>query len=115
MSHPSDPSMIGLSVKPRSRRNRKHDTEEPPQATPWMSYEIAPDNGAWRILFHGRRAGRFDSFEAALQRARDLARESAALGRAASVSPEPDAPSSKREFYPARGPAFAGFLAPHEA
>jgi hypothetical protein len=88
---------------------------EPPQDEPWMTYVVARENGDWRLLFHGVKAGRFASFDDALAAARKLAGECAALGRTACVMLSPQAPPSKRETYAARGPSFGGFIAPHEA
>ena len=97
MIHPHDLSFIGLKAE-----HAAPDGEAPAEDPLWMTYEISREDGAWRILFHGCPAGKFDSFDAALARARSLARECAALGRTACVALQRDAPPSKRELYPAR-------------
>ena len=97
MIHPQDLSLIGLKA-----HHAEPEPESPQDEPPSMTYEIAREDGAWRILFHDCPAGRFDSFDAALAYARNLARECAALGRTACVALQRNAPPSKREVYPAR-------------
>ena len=45
-----------------------------------LSYEVAPAEGCWSLRHQGYRAGRFDSRDAALQEAIQLAREAKGVG-----------------------------------
>ena len=50
-----------------------------------LSYVVAPAEGCWSLRHQGYRAGRFDSRDAALQEAIQLAREARGVGHEARV------------------------------
>jgi hypothetical protein len=118
MIPPDDLGLIGLKAarRPRGvRRNPFVAVYAGAAPEPFMTYALVRDGGDWRLSFHGSRAGRFASFEEALDCARRLARECAALGRPAAVTYADQAGRPACEHFEPRGGAFGGFLAPHQA
>ncbi len=68
----------------------------------WITYRVDKEGPLWRLELHGCKAGRFSTLGDAIETARRLARESAALGRAAMVLYRDEATIMRREAYPAR-------------
>jgi hypothetical protein len=61
-------------------------------------YRVIAENGAWRIDYRGVRCGRFSTLDDALSTARKLARECAALGKAACVQHDRDGAGAFHEW-----------------
>jgi hypothetical protein len=124
MIRSSDLNLIGVTGS-RSRRKPKTNPFaaaysmaaplENAGAEPWMTYVVDRDGPIWRIVFHGAKAGRFRTFDDALGYARNLARECAALGKAACVIFTDQTGAATREQFAPHGTPFGGFLAPHQA
>jgi hypothetical protein len=62
-------------------------------------YRVIAESGAWRIDFRGVRCGCFSTLDEALSIARKLARECAALGRAACVQHDDEVGGAAQEWH----------------
>jgi hypothetical protein len=119
-----DLNLIGVAAQPGGRERKANPfvaaySLSPPLADggcePWMTYVVDQDGPVWRIVFHGAKAGRFRTFDEALGYARNLAKECAALGKAACVIFTDRTGGATREQFAPHGAPFGGFLAPHQA